>query len=87
MKVKLLQEIIRNINNKHTYTIDIGGKVRELSGVNFKSHIITTYKKINVEDLQKLYDSLTVKQVEQAVESAETIVAETKKSKKNKDGM
>jgi len=42
---------------------------------------------MNVDDLQALYDSLTVKQVEQAVESAETIVAETKKSKKNKDGM
>jgi len=58
MNAQLLKEIIKNIHNNKSYTTEVNGVKKDLTGADFKTEIITKYKKISDADAKVLLDSL-----------------------------
>lgn len=59
MTTELFIKIIKNIHNNKEYSVNVNNKSVTLKGVDFKGHIISTYKKINDDDGNKILQSLT----------------------------
>jgi len=85
MNAQFLKDIIKNIHNNKSYTTEVNGVKKELQGADFKTEIITKYKKISDADAQILLDSLKGNDVK-ADDTKEVKVIKEKTKKTEKDG-
>lgn len=83
MNAQLLKEIIKNIHNNKSYTTEVNGVKKDLTGADFKTEIITKYKKISDADAKVLLDSLKSNDVK--ADDAKEVEKIKKTSKKTED--
>jgi len=83
MNAQLLKEIIKNIHNNKSYKTEVNGVKKDLTGADFKTEIITKYKKISDADAKILLDSLKGNDVK--ADDAKEVEKIKKTSKKTED--
>ncbi len=86
MNAQFLKDIIKNIHNNKSYTTEVNGVSKVLQGADFKTEIITKYKKISDADAKILLDSLKSNDVKaDDTKEIEKIKKTSKKTEKDGD--